>query len=204
MLKVDAHVGQKVQSHDVWGFFRGDHAPVRGHVPLEHKLIFGRRGFVEKVEAHKGQVKNRFLKQKGLAAQLLWVTQVAGPAELIALRHKLLLYKKGSGWKDMLSSDDPICKDFCFEDIWGKCTKEKKLGNKRTEVVQVAQFLRFAGKSGRNLDRSIKRWTSETLGFNFVMDRDFWRQPCSGGRGSKASWFASEFTLRRLVAFLGA
>lgn len=202
VLKVDADAGQKAQSHDLWGFFRGDRAPVHGHVPLEHKLVFGRKGFAEKVEAHKEQVKNRFLKQKGLAAQLLWVTQVAGHTELTALRHKLLMYKKGGAWKDMLFSTDPICKDLCFEDIWKKCRKEKKLGNKRTEAVQVAQFLRFAGKGGFNLDRNMKRWTSETVGLNFVKGRDFWCQPSSGGRGSKAPWFASESTLRRLLIFL--
>ena len=62
VLRVDPKAGQNMQSHDLWGFFRGDRAPVRGHAPLEHKLLFGRKWFDKKVEEHKEQVKGRFLK----------------------------------------------------------------------------------------------------------------------------------------------
>ena len=62
VLRVDPKAGQNMQSHDLWGFFRGDRAPVRGHALLEHKLLFGRKWFDKKVEEHKEQVKGRFLK----------------------------------------------------------------------------------------------------------------------------------------------
>jgi hypothetical protein len=191
VLRVDADAGHKVQSHDLWGFFRGDRAPVRGHAPLEHKLVFGGNRFAAKVEQHKKHVKSRFLKQKGLAAQLLWVTQVAGHTEHMALHHKLLMFKKGGGWTQLFSSNDQLCDELSFEDAWGKCTKEQKFNNKRTSVVRVSQFLSLAGKSNWNVERSLQLRGLKNK-------RDYWRQPFSGGRGDRAPWVASESVLRRL------
>jgi hypothetical protein len=205
VLRVDPHAGQRVQSHDLWGFFRGDKAPVRGHAPVEHKLVFGRKGFTAKVDGHKAQVKNQFLASPGLAAQLLWVTQVASSTDPIPLKHELFMYKRGAGWQELLSLHGQIHDQLPFEDVWAKCSKERKRGNHRTAVVQVAHFLQHAGKKGRNVQRCLKNWTSKSFGLGLRMKVHFWRQPCTSGSsrgGSKKAWVASEATLRKLFTLL--
>ena len=205
VLRVDPHVGQKVQSVDLWGFFRGDRAPVRGHAPVEHKLVFGKKGYAAKVEGHKAQVKTQFLKRRGVVAQLLWVTQVASSTDPIPLKHELFIYKKGTDWQELLSQNDQTYDHLPFEEVWAKCIKERKQSNTRTAVVQVAHFLKCAGKGGRNVRRCLKYWTSKRCGLGLQMKEHFWRQPCMAGcgaGGSRKPWVASESTLRKLFPLL--
>ena len=192
----------KLASYDLWGYFRGRDALVEGNVPLEHKLVFGRHEFSKNVEKHKKEVKNRYLKQKGLAGQLLWVTQVSDSKGLHVLSDRLLFCKRGSSWRSLLEWCDDFLEGRSFEDAWAGCRQQPKATRFRTKVVLLADFLRQAGKGGRHLARQVEVWSSQPNRWKLKPD-DFCKQLCVG-RGKAERWVASEAVLRKLWPALRA
>ena len=71
------------------------------------------------------------------------------------------------------------------------------------DVVSVAEFLREAGCSNRDVLDKIKRWTAKDAAPGLVKQKHSQKQRRHGGGGSKAHWVASRATMRKVWKCLG-
>ena len=117
---VDKPTGARGVSTDLWLCFFGHQAPVRGNLGLEHKFVFGFRVVGKEIQKHKRTAKARLQKLKGVAGQLLWVSQVSNSKKLKVVRDELWLYTRG-GAKKKLPLELPAPARLSFDDAWGLC-----------------------------------------------------------------------------------
>ena len=195
--RVDAPAPGSSRSRDLWTSFWGPDALADGNLGLEHKFVFGRRGFGAAAEKHQKEARQRFRNLRGVSGQLLWLAQVSDSATLSVLQDKLYILLDAAGhWKE-LRLQVPRSKPLRFDGVWGACEQDGKRENKRTRVVRVAEFLQNAGVPSRKPLQRISGWTSGSMKLGLKKGVHFWTQQWAQGRGQHP-WVASKATLRKV------
>ena len=198
--KVDPHKGVADRSCDVWGAFtsRGT-ADVQGNVGVERKFAFGSAGFTKAISENKS-VLTKSLKNPGLAGHMLWVTQLSGKEEVVAVNEKVLFKPRSGQWRVLVAPTGCVRHqgDTGFSGAWERCRKLKK-DKSRLDVVLVAHFLKEMGSSSTRVKERITVWTGKHSKLGLAKGTHFWKQRVPGSStGTKVQWVASKATLRKV------
>jgi hypothetical protein len=164
--------GPRSGSYDITGFFRKG-VPVCGACVLENKLIFGRKGFEQKLAGHKATAAQSFqaalARGQRLAAQLLLVTQVSCTRTPATLRSELWILAVGGGWAPLRPRAQCATVRTC-EGTWGQCATE--LVHRGQEVRLLSEFYGLLGLRAHNVGRDVQIWTAQGKGHTTIQKSD--------------------------------
>ena len=112
---------------------------MQGNVGVERKFAFSSATFLKTISDSKTAL-TKALRFTGLVGQMLWVTQLSGKEEVVAVNEKLFFKPRCGQWRALTvtTRGARLQGEPSFDNVWGRCRKFKSATHGWTSFVSLA------------------------------------------------------------------